>query len=341
MKLLIITQVIDKNDPVLGFFHRWVSEFSKKVDSISVICLKQGVSSLPSNIRVYSLGKEKKESRFLYIKNFFAYIISLRGEYDAVLVHMNQEYVLLGGIVWKLFGKRVYMWRNHHSGNMLTDIAAAFCTKVFCTSKFSFTAKYKKTELMPVGIDTHFFRKQEDVVRIPTSILFLGRIAPVKKPHILLEVLKVISDKGISFRASFYGDPLPKDKEYFEDLKKKSKDWGLSNKVSFYAGVPNDSTPKIYSAHEIFVNLSSSGMYDKTIFEAAACESMILASNENLRTLVDDSFICTAETSDVANKLESLLARKDKIVAGKKLREITEMRHSLEKLSQSLIVSMQ
>lgn len=341
MKLLIITQVIDKNDPVLGFFHRWVSEFSKKVDSISVICLKQGVSSLPSNVRVYSLGKEKKESRFLYIKNFFAYIISLRGEYDAVLVHMNQEYVLLGGIVWKLFGKRVYMWRNHHSGNMLTDIAAAFCTKVFCTSKFSFTAKYKKTEFMPVGIDTHFFRKQEDVVRIPTSILFLGRIAPVKKPHILLEVLKVISDKGISFQASFYGDPLPKDKEYFEDLKKKSKDWGLSNKVSFYAGVPNDSTPKIYSAHEIFVNLSSSGMYDKTIFEAAACESMILASNENLRTLVDDSFICTAETSDVANKLESLLARKDKNVAGKKLREITEMRHSLEKLSQSLIVSMQ
>ncbi len=341
MKLLVITQVIDKNDPVLGFFHRWVSEFSKKVDSVSVICLKQGVTSLPANVKVYSLGKEKKESRFLYVKNFFRYITSLKSEYDAVLVHMNQEYVLLGGLLWKLLGKRVYMWRNHHAGNLLTDIAAAFCTKVFCTSKFSFTAKYKKTVLMPVGIDTHFFRKQTDVVRKPASILFLGRIAPVKKPHVLLEALKAISNKGISFNASFYGDPLPKDKEYLENLKKKSKDWGLSDKVTFFAGIPNDATPKVYSEHEIFVNLSSSGMYDKTIFEAAACESMILASNENLRTLVDDSLICNAETQDVANKLELLLARKDKDAAGKSLRAITEAHHSLEKLAERLIVSMQ
>ena len=30
MKLLIVTQIIDKNDPILGFFHRWASPVKYK-----------------------------------------------------------------------------------------------------------------------------------------------------------------------------------------------------------------------------------------------------------------------------------------------------------------------
>ena len=70
---------------------------------------------------------------------------------------MNQEYVLIAGWLWKLLGKRTYLWRNHYAGSWLTDVAAVFCTKVFCTSKHSYTVKYKKTVLMPVGVDTERF----------------------------------------------------------------------------------------------------------------------------------------------------------------------------------------
>lgn len=31
VKLLIITQKIDINDPILGFFHKWIEEFAKMV----------------------------------------------------------------------------------------------------------------------------------------------------------------------------------------------------------------------------------------------------------------------------------------------------------------------
>jgi len=58
MKLLITTQTIDKNDPILGFFHGWVKEFSKHFEEINVICLKEGEHNLPENVHVYSLGKE-------------------------------------------------------------------------------------------------------------------------------------------------------------------------------------------------------------------------------------------------------------------------------------------
>ena len=104
---------------------------------------------MPSNVKVFSLGKEQQlrgrtdlgnfkrsvlEEQWLKIKyalNFYKYIWQERKNYDAVLVHMNQEYVLLGGIFWKLFSKKIYMWRNHHSGYFLTDIAALFLYKSF------------------------------------------------------------------------------------------------------------------------------------------------------------------------------------------------------------------
>ncbi len=302
-KLLIITQKVNKNDPILGFFHGWIIEFANHFESIVGICLEKGEYDLPSNVRVLSLGKEGERNdqfsmtnsqffkRLRYVVRFWLYIWRERKNYDAVFVHMNQEYVLLGGLFWLIMKKKVYMWRNHHAGSFLTDAAAFFCNKVFCTSKYSFTAKYKKTVLMPVGINTDLFERKANIERVEKSILFLGRISPVKKPGLLIDALIELRRQGIVFSASFYGDSLPTDRQYHESLKQKIKDSGLSGQVKFYPGVPNEKTVEVYNKHQIFVNLSSSGMYDKTIFEAMACECLVLASNKNLHGLIDEIFI--------------------------------------------------
>lgn len=338
MKLLVFTQGIDKNDPTLSAYHRLVGEIARNFSEVAVVCLKKGEYDLPKNVEVLSLGKEegggKFSSRFKYIWRFYKYIFGT--EYDAVFVHMNQEYILLGGLFWKLTGRPIYMWRNHHAGSRLTDIAAAFCKKVFCTSKFSYTAKYNKTVLMPVGVDTDFFKKAPRAVAIPGSILFLARMAPVKKPHVLLAVLKILAVKGVAFEANFVGDPLPVDADYYKNLKKEAS--SVSG-VSFHEGIPNDQTPYAYSSHEIFVNLSSSGMYDKTIFEAMACESLVLATNKNLEDLIDPWFIGLEDNvEDIAAKLEVLLkvAPEDRVKFGKDLRIVTEKNHSLRALGKKL-----
>ena len=72
MKLLILTQVVDKDDLYLGFFHRWIEMLAPHHEHIHVICLKGGVYTLPENVSVHSLGKEKGYSQFRYIKNFFS-----------------------------------------------------------------------------------------------------------------------------------------------------------------------------------------------------------------------------------------------------------------------------
>ena len=74
MKILIITQKIDRNDSVLGFFCGWVEEFSKHCEQVTVIALGVGVHNLPKNVRVFSLGKERGVSRVGYLYNFYRLI---------------------------------------------------------------------------------------------------------------------------------------------------------------------------------------------------------------------------------------------------------------------------
>lgn len=318
MKLLIVTQTVDTEDPVLGFFVRWVEEFAraphslgevgKHVEHIDVICLKLGRSDLPENVQVLSLGKENgAASRAVYAWRFLALVWKLRGEYDAVFVHMNQEYILIAGWLWKLLQKRMYLWRNHFAGSLQTDIAAAFCTKVFCTSKHSYTAKYKKTVLMPVGIDTKRFKPDEHIQRKSHSILFLSRMSPSKRPEMLIDALAELAQKNVDFTASLVGSPLPRDEAYYEGLKEKVRSLGLADQISFHPGIPNDQTPNLYRSHEIFINTSPSGMLDKTMFEAAACGCIVLSSSADFAELAGhDSYF--ESSTELAERLTSALA---------------------------------
>lgn len=307
MRLLVITQVVDRNDSFLGFFHRWLEEFAAHYEHIHVICLKEGSHTLPQNVTVHSLGKEGGESRIKYVRNLVRYVWGLRREYDAVLVHMNQEYVLLAGWLWKLMGKRIYLWRNHYSGTWLTDIAAAFAMKVFCTSKYSYTRKFAKTVVMPVGIDTRAFMPQG--TRVPHSILSLGRIAPSKNIEVILEALKTLKDQGAEFTASIYGDSLPQDVGYHDTLRTYVANEGLEKNVRFFAGVPNAEAPAVFSAHQIFVNASASGMFDKAIFEAAACGALAVASSKDYAKGADPRLIFREkDAQDLARRLAELFS---------------------------------
>lgn len=339
MKLLIVTQKVNKNDPVLGFFHRWIIEFAKHFEFVTVICLEMGEHDLPSNVKVLSLGKEERQSRLQYLIHFYWYIRHERNNYDAVFVHMNQEYLILAGWLWRLAGKKVTMWRNHYEGSFLTDFAAMFCHKVFCTSKYSYTAKYKKTVIMPVGIDTELFKPVGSLNRVKNSILFLARIASSKRPDVLIDSLNILSEKRVDFTASIYGDPSKGGEEYYQSLKDKVVRCGLADQIIFHSGIPNHETSAVYSKHEIFVNLSPSGMYDKTIFEAMACGCLSISSNKNLDGMIDDSLLFDeGDANSLADKLLVLLTKPE--VEKSRLRresvELVSSKHSLSMLAASL-----
>ncbi len=335
MKLLILTQAIDINNPVMGFFAHWVEEFSKKCEKITVICLEKGEYSLPGNVKVLSLGKEGGVSRLKYIYNFYKYIWNERKNYDAVFVHMNQEYVLLGWKLWKVLGKKIMLWRNHPYGSCLTKFAVWVSDRVFCTSPFSYTAKFKKTEIMPVGIDTDFFRRKLEIKKIPNSILFLSRISPIKNPALLVEALNLLNNDGVDFNVLIVGDPLPGDVRYYENIKSKVKGYGLADRVNFIGSIKHEEAVDLYNKYEIYVNLTPTGSMDKTIFEAMACESLVVVCNKSLSGKISNNYISEKEDcNDVFLKLKSiLLANKTNYIKeGLRLRNFVIKNHSLKKL---------
>lgn len=274
VRLLVVAQAVDRNDPVLGFFHRWLEEFATRFETIEVICLREGVHMLPPNVRVHSLGKERGANRFTYLLRFFGLLCTLRG-YDAVFVHMNAEYVLLAGWFWRLMGKRIGLWYNHEIGSLALRLAAPFANVIFHTSPYAYTARYATAKRMPTGIDTDTFAPQP-IARIPGSVYFQGRIAPAKNVHLLLDAFARLAREGKK-RLTLVG---PEDAGYTAPLKEKYQALIEQGAIVFLGPKRHDETPALYAAHEVSVNLTARGNYDKSVFESLACGTPVIAASE-------------------------------------------------------------
>ncbi len=356
MKLLITTQKVDIRDNVLGFMHGWIAEFAKHCESIIVICLQKGECDLPENVKVLSLGKEKliyshySNLRYLhiirrfalYLYRFYKYIWQERKNYDKVFVHMNKEYVVLGGLFWRLWGKKIVLWYNHTVGNWMTRLAMALSHRVFYVSPFAFTAKSKKSIQMPAGINTEIFQKAPGPygAKKGNTILYLGRISPVKKLEALISAAELLDKKGIDFKLNIYGEPTESDKEYDKKIKRQAEFLASKGKVYFCGSKANLETPQIYDKHQLFINLTQSGSFDKTILEAMACEAPAIVSNQSLRGVLPEELLFKEnDAEDLAQKIESFLQtpQEEKDMLGKKFRKYVIENHSLDLLIEKLI----
>ncbi len=154
MRLLILTQIVDLNDDVLGFMHDWIAGFAKNCQQVTVICLKRGEYKLPANVKVLSLGKETGKSRIKYFFNFYKYIWCERKNYDTVFVHMNYEYVNLGGFFWRLLGKKIGLWYAHGYAPLGLKTAAKLVDIIFTSTKSGCRIDSNKINVIGQGIDT-------------------------------------------------------------------------------------------------------------------------------------------------------------------------------------------
>ncbi|MFZ3043621.1 MAG: glycosyltransferase [Minisyncoccia bacterium] len=267
MKLLIITQVVDTEDSVLGFFVRWLAEFAKHVESIEVVCLKEGKHSLPANVRVHSLGKPHSAkasrgtgARMKYIFNFYKYIWRLRREYDTVFVHMNPEYIVLGGILWKVLHKRIALWYTHKQVDFKLRVAAILSDSIFTASKESFRLTSTKVHVMGHGIDTDFFSLDPDVTR-GTDVLSAGRLSPTKRHDLIIRAATHFPND-----VRIVGEGP--ERQHLEHL---AEQLSVAPRVHFLGAQNQEQLRKNYRSAGVFAHTSETGSLDKVILEALAC----------------------------------------------------------------------
>lgn len=334
MKLLVTTQTVDRDDPVLGFFHEWLVALSPKFESVEVICLKEGRHALPSNVHAHSLGKERGGGTFLYARRFLSYVKKLRYSSDAVFVHMNPEYIVLAGLFWKLSGKKIYLWYNHPKGGLRLAIAMLFADKVFHTSPLAASAGSKKSIRMPAGVDTDMFSPQK-VERIANTIYLQGRVMPSKRVSVACEAVDLLVERGVSATLSVVG---PEEPTYAKELRRRHKNLIDSGTIVFLGPKPNRDTPVLYSAHAVALNLASGGHYDKTVLEAMACETPVIITSTAFTGRVPDAWSGKSTPLELADTLEAFFALtiSEREALGKKEREAVIREESLSALIERL-----
>jgi glycosyltransferase involved in cell wall biosynthesis len=336
MKLLITTQVVDKDDPTLGFFHRWIEEFARHCESIEVICLKEGRHDLPANVHVHSLGKEKGDnSSFTYGIRFKILSWKLQNKYDAVFVHMNPEYIVLEGFMWRLLGKKIGLWYLHKSVTLRLRIAELLTNVIFTASTESFRLQTKKLKIVGHGIDLSQFKAADREKQDEMQIITTGRVAPAKRVKEMLGVLDILHARHIPFHFTIAGGPgTPDDHAYAEALKKMIAQTPYHAHVSFLGAISHDEIPRLLANSDLFINLSTTGSMDKAVLEAFASEVPVVSSNEAFRTILEPLglFIAFAPEGLLdSEKIADALVRAWGMDP-KPFRKYVEEKHSLETL---------
>ncbi len=321
MKLLIVTQAVDKNDPLLGFFHAWILEFAKHTTQLTVFALRVGEHELPQNVTVVPL-RGRKRNRVKTGLRFLYELYVRRDAYDAVFVHMNPEYVLLGGPTWKVLGKKVSLWYTHKHVGFRLRLAEQFVDHLFTASKESLRLNSKKVRVMGHGI------AMPAIAHVPGSspairILTVGRISAAKKTQELLAALSVLHARGISFTCSVVGAPATRaDGEYYARLQERFRAEPFYTHVKWVGAVPHDTLPGVLSSADVFVNLSSTGSLDKAVLEALAAGVPAVTSNEAFKDMLSPVGLYVDSTNPQV--IASMIEKASKT-------DITELSHTVRK----------
>lgn len=313
-RLLIITQRVDESDDLLGFFVSWIRLFAQHFSQVSVITLAKGDYDLPHNVHVYSLGKEKGDSKFIQAIRFLRLLAHLTPEHDAVFAHMSPIFAIVAWPFAAFSGARLVLWYLHRSLTLRLRLATFLSDAVVTADAASLTLKSKKVIAVGHGIDIERFAAPRDwslAVARPLRILSVGRLAPIKDFVSLIRAAAVLRDRQIPIEVRIVGRALqPSHQAYEQKLLALVSELALQDIVSFVGFVPYRDMPMQYWWADVVVGGTPRGGIDKVLLEAMAAGCIVLTSNDVMRPYLepysDQLLYAHGDAEALANQIAGL-----------------------------------
>ena len=174
----------------------------------------------------------------------------------------------------------------------------------------AFGISKKKLHVIPMGVDIPVsrIRREENV---PLKILFVGRVARVRRVELILQAVKMLSlpcavtivggeEKTSSLTKSGYQD----------ELKALCRNLGIEDRVTFTGPKSPEELPSFYSAADVFVYPSLYENFAQPILEAASYGIPVIATSVGIAPeIIEDGetgFLVSGEPPNLAQKLEKL-----------------------------------
>ncbi len=330
MKLLIVTQAVDRDDPNLGAFYYWFELLAKQGACITILAGRAGSHNLPANVKVRTFGTDMRFGRIGRLWKFWMLFSRHYANADAVLFHQIPEFVLAASPF--LIGKKgiVSLWYAHGAVSWRLRMAERMVDNVFTSSEAGFRLPSKKVFHLGQAINTDLFFPARgghlgEVLRMVT----VGRISPVKNYETIIAACAILRDGWPKpWILTIVGAPITeRDRAYAEQVKKIIREKKLEPFVHFYGERGYSEIPDILREHDLFLNVSATGSLDKAVLEAMACCLTVLTSNEAYRMILPPLYF-------VEHPSSAFLAERIKAMAGeprpnKALRDIVLRGHAL------------
>ncbi|MEK7098901.1 MAG: glycosyltransferase family 4 protein [Patescibacteria group bacterium] len=335
MKVVIVTQAVDRDDPNLGAFYHWFRLLADRVDSLVIITGRAGLTDFPPHVSVLTFPKhEGVLGRIRRLWKFWTHCATHFASADAIFFHQIPEFVLAASPF--LLGRResASLWYAHGAVSWRLRLAERLVDMVFTSSEAGFRIPSKKVIYLGQAINTDLFKpvtKQRTDVRgeKPLRMISVGRISPVKQYETIIAACAILREASIMpWTLTIVGGPLtPADRVYAEKLRSLVREKGLEDRISFEGPRPYSAVPALLGACDMFLNCSRTGSLDKAVLEAMACGLTVITSNEGYRPILPPGyFLESIRPEALADRITTLAEEKRPNLA---LREIVVRDHAL------------
>ena len=342
MRLLITTQAVDRDDPILGFFHGWLLEFAKHFEHIDVICLREGVHSLPKNVQVQSLGKEEGENRLKYLFRFYRLFFNsyVHHHVDFVFFHMGALYNVLAlpfFLMRKIRKTKFIWWKTHGKIGKLLDHLALFAVdSVVTAGSKSFDIDTVKRRVVGHAIDTSLFQTSEEVSRIQSKLITVGRIVPIKRIEVAIETLVLLrgwEKSPYPYTLTIVGSA--DDVRYETSLRALCVEKALDT-VDFIGSKTQTELTVLYRQSTILIHPAFEAGFDKVVLEAMSAGVIPLTSIQSFEHILSPFglFVSPNNVEGYANAVLRIttMSIEERVRLQRSLREIVVKEHSISTL---------
>ncbi len=351
MKLLVLTQVLDRQNGVLGFFNRWIAELASHCEAVRVVALEVGdTSDLPDNVDWVEIGRRGVVGRYLRYRSTLASSLGKDG-FDTVLAHMVPRYALVAAGPAKRSGARLFLWYTHKGVDARLRKAVTLVEKTFSASDESLRVETPTRVITGHGIDTDHFDLEPSDQTGTTRILSVGRLTPAKDPMTVIRAVGLLREAGRDVVLDWVGGGLTgSDVGFADEVRALIAELGLEDAVDLMGEVPYAQVDERFRACDFLVNASFTGSVDKVVLEAMAARRPALSCNDSFPPIfaglgderAHDLVFRQADHEDLAAKLGLWLDRgPDQLQRlGEDLRELVVRDHGVEALCARLFREM-